>query len=152
MDIKTLYDAGCDANVNWENEDCVRDLEAIWIATALTNPEWISENLDDLVASIRVEDLRDACTATAQAMQDRDYIVWHTRKSSGLLVDTYCNAMVGRLNRIGSIFAGAIQAAATQDVKANLWDWFTECQAYHHDMMQGRYEDSQVKRIKEMGE
>ena len=145
MEIKILLDAALEAGINLLNDDCLSDLEDVWLETCLSNDvweEWVPEFLSDLDAL----DLHKIASDSHKAYQDTQWLQDYSRDNNHLgLSLAYCNSTVTRTNNVGGVIVKRLIAGTKAIVAENLQEWYWECRRYLLEAEQCHEEDAKAK-------
>lgn len=146
MEIKILLDAALEAGINLLNDDCVLDLEDVWLEACLSNHEWIEEYLPDFLSDLDALDLHKIASDSHKAYQDTEWLQDYSKGNNhtGLNL-AYCGSATMRANNIGALIVKRLIAGTKIIVAENLQEWYWECRRYLLESEQCHEEDAKAK-------
>ena len=146
MEIKILLDAALEAGINLLNEDCVSDLEDVWLETCLNNHEWAEESVPEFLSDLDALDLHKIASDSQKAYDDTQWLQDYSRghDHTGLNL-AYCGSAAMRANNVGSLIVKRLIAGAKAIVAENLQEWYWECRRYALEAEQCHEEDAKAK-------
>lgn len=141
MDIKTLFDAAVDSDINFNHDDVQDDCIDPWISACLGSADFMESYLGDFLCELTTEEnIKDISHHTATALYD----AWQLQESRGRSF-TYSGLVASTLSdhceAIGRLVVQTLKIEARKVVEKHLHDWYNECQGYYLDMEEGREED-----------
>ena len=141
MDIKTLFDAAVDSDINFNHDDVQDDCIDPWISACLGSADFMESYLGDFLCELTTEEnIKDISHHTATALYD----AWQLQESRGRSF-TYSGLVASTLSdhceAIGRLVVQTLKIEARKVVEKHLHDWYSDCQSYRWDMEEGREED-----------
>ena len=141
MDIKTLFDAAVDSDIDFNHDDVQDDCIDPWISACLGSADFMESYLGDFLCELTTEEnIKDISHHTATALYD----AWQLQESRGRSF-TYSGLVASTLSdhceAIGRLVVQTLKIEARKVVEKHLHDWYNECQGYYLDMEEGREED-----------
>ena len=79
MDIKTLLDAALEAGIDLLNEDCISDLEDVWLKSCLNDHEWVAYWVPDFLSDLDSLDLHKLASQSQKAYDDTRWLQDYSR-------------------------------------------------------------------------
>ena len=152
MDIKILLDDAVAAGINLQNEDCVSDLEDVWLKSCLNDYEWVELYLPDFLCDLDLLDLYKIASESQKAYDDTQWLQDYSRghDHTGLNL-AYCTSAAMRTNEVGAVIVKKIIAGAKIVVAENLQEWYWECRRYLLESEQCHEEDAKAKESRILG-
>ena len=152
MEIKILLDAALEAGINLLNEDCVSDLEDVWLEACLSNHEWVAEWVPDFLSDLDALDLHKIASESYKAYDDTQWLQDYSRghDHTGLNL-AYCGSATMRANNVGALIVKRLIAGTKAIVAENLQEWYWECRRYALEAEQCHEEDAKAKESRVVG-
>ena len=141
MDIKTLFDAAVDSDIDFNHDDVQDDCIDPWISACLGSADFMEDYLGDFLCELTTEEnIKDISHHAATALYD----AWQLQTSRGRSF-TYTGLVSSTLNdhceSIGRLVVQTLKIEARKVVEKHLHDWYSDCQSYLWDMEEGREAD-----------
>ena len=152
MDIKKLLDAALEAGINLLNEDCISDLEDVWLKSCLNDHDWVKDWVPDFLSDLDELDLYKLASESQKAYDDTQWLQDYSRghDHTGLNL-AYCSSAVGRTSEVGAVIVKQLIAGTKIIVAENLHEWYWDCRRYLLEAAQCHEKDAKAKELRILG-